>query len=645
MKNIEKELNNFINSRGSKVPDKDMIEEANKEPTATIMILFKVINKQLDKLTGEETFEKTKILFHYVKEIIENCDGINRRLLIRKLARLDEKIDRMKNENRKKFVNVKKAFKELKTAQEEIEQVEDKVVEENSKPYEFISYLINEIRDMNYLEHIFGKMPNLIHTKDRFGNTLFHNIIEKYMENIMRNNMEEKDYYSKIVTLILSQKDLSLKEQERRNTLEDIYRAIDKISIGKKNRKNNMEAIEWLKKLVESMKGLEERHPSVTSIASKYNIKVFFDDSIIEKAKLVKTPMGGEQTNREIVKDYVLTIDKENVKEIDDALSCKKLENGNYLLGVHIASILSYYPYDSDIVQEAIERNCSIYLPKRFQVDENTYQKAIPIFPYEFSADTASLIAGKNRFTRSYFFEIDKNGNIKNQRFVKSITKVDKNATHEEVNQVLKNGSDDKELERSVQALDEVTSILDKKYKTLDLYEQIKENTDDFSELRVKQEGAEKIVYKAMVLTGNKVAEFFAEKNYPCLYRVHKINEDNEKKIEEMIKDLTQTYGGENFKKLYQLVEGIYPKGWYQIEGGHDGLNLDHYCHCTSGLRRCADIIVEHSLEVCYDKEPTKEELEELRKEIIEKAELINEKQELMQWFVKDYKRTYQKRR
>lgn len=645
MKNIEKELNNFINSRGSKVSDKDMIEEANKEPTATIMLLFKVINKQLDKLTGEETFEKTKILFNYVKEIIENCDGINRKLLIRKLARLDEKIDRMKQENRKKFVNVKKAFKELKTAQEEIEIVEDKVVEENSKPYEFISYLINEIRDMNYLEHIFGKMPNLINTKDRFGNTLFHNVIEKYIGNILRNNKEEKEYYSKVIALILSQKGLALREQEKRNTLEDIYRTIDKISIGKKNRKNNMEAIEWLKKLVESMKGLEEKHPSITSIASKYNIEVFFDESMIEKAKLVKTPMSGEQKSREIVKDYVLTIDKENAKEIDDALSCKKLENGNYLLGVHIASILSYYPYESDIVQEAIERNRSIYLPKKFQVDENTYQKAIPIFPYEFSADTASLIEGKNRFTRSYFFEIDKSGNIKNQRFVKSITKVDKNATHEEVNQVLKDGSDNKELERSVQALDEVTSILDKKYKTLDLYEQIKENTDDYSELRVKQVGAEKIVYKAMVLTGNKVAEFFAKKNYPCLYRVHKINEDNEKKIEEMIKDLTQTYGGENFKKLYQLVEGIYPKGWYQIEGGHDGLNLDHYCHCTSGLRRSADIIVEHALEVCYDKEPTKEELEELRREIIEKAQAINEKQELMEWFIKDYKRAYQKRR
>ena len=97
-------------------------------------------------------------------------------------------------------------------------------------------------------------------------------------------------------------------------------------------------------------------------------------------------------------------------------------------------------------------------------------------------------------------------------------------------------------------------------------------------------------------------------------------------------------------QKLYQLLEGIYPKGWYDIAGSHVGLGLDHYCHCTSGLRRGADIVVEHALETCYDENPTIDEIEKLRLEIEGKATLINAKQNPIDWFVKDYRRSYRRR-
>ena len=187
----------------------------------------------------------------------------------------------------------------------------------------------------------------------------------------------------------------------------------------------------------------------------------------------------------------------------------------------------------------------------------------------------------------------------------------------------------------------DVTEILNNKYKSSELYEKIKENVSDTSELRVKKFGSENIVYQAMLLTGNRVAEFFAKNNLPLLYRVHYVNEENNRKLMAMIDNLNQTYKGNQFKNLYQLIDGIYPKGWYAEEGRHTGLDLDHYCHCTSVLRRAADIIVEHALEVCYDKKPTQEEIELLKEDIAKRVVEINSKQSPIEYFIKEYQKKH----
>ena len=350
-------------------------------------------------------------------------------------------------------------------------------------------------------------------------------------------------------------------------------------------------------------------------------------------------------TDRKQINDYIISIDSESASEIDDALSCVRLENGNYLLGVHIASVLSYFPYDSDIVRNAIERNQSIYLQKRYMLPDGTQSKTVPIFPYEFSANTGSLLSDTPKFARSYYYEIDPNGNVVNEVFYKSIIVNSKKTTYEDVNQTLKEGSDDKQFEETVRNLKVVTDMLAAKNKSAYIYEQIKENTEDYSDLRVKNSGAQNIVYQAMMLTGQRVAEFFASHNYPFIYRVHEVNEENAEKLEFLIESLNKTYGGQQFEKLYHILEGVYPKGWYDTKGRHSGLGLEHYCHCTSGLRRAADIVAEHALEVCYDKTPTEEELVELRKDIEEKIQIINDKQKPIEWFAKEYKKVNRRQR
>ena len=645
MKNIEKSFANFVKGKGPKVSEEEICDYASKNQNSAdelIDILFNVINSELDTYTGLESLNRVRELFRCINIVLNTNDNVNRKIVARRINKLDEKLDRLKLENKNKFKDKNNAYKELELIRDELEEVDYMTNESETKQYEFIDYLIEESKDVNCLEYTFKKVPNLVNVKDREEVSLFRNIVKKYIDSIENEEDEDTLYFSNLMSLILSQNSFNLTTQEKRKTLDLIYSAIDKMSIKKKLAKKNREKIEWLNTLVNSIKGEAKNETKLELIANKYNISIFFDESLIEKAKLVKV---NPSTDRMLFDDYIITIDKENSIEIDDALSCKKLDNGNYLLGVHIASVLGYFKYDSDIVEEAIARSKSIYLSNKYQNKDNDYHRTIPIFPYDFSAKTASLIQGSPKYARSYFFEIDKEGNVVDQSFQKTIITSNKKTTYKEVDKILNHGSNNKELEEVIFNLQEVSELLDRNYKGEVIYEKLKANVDDYSDLRVQRAGSEKLVYQTMLLTGNRVASAFYEKGYPCLYRVHEVNREDSKKLEAMIDNLTKTYGGYEYSKLYQLIDGLYPKGWYDIEGSHSGLGLDHHCHCTSELRRASDIVVEHALEVCFDKNPTDQELMALEEEINNKKVIINSKQDPIEWFVKDYKRSYQKHR
>lgn len=648
MKNIEKALTNFVSGKGQRVSNEALCNCAKKDSKSAdeiIDILFNVINKELDSVTGVESLDKVRELLKCVNMIMNNSDTVNRKIVARRTLKLTEKIDRIQIENKSKFLNVKKACEELEKTRIEVYKVALETEETESKSYDFMSCLIDTVKDIPSIEVTFKKAPSLVNVKDRKEITLFQNILIKYISSIESKNTEDVFYYNNLLNLMISQRSFDMKEKDKRKCLEIIYTEINKLSVTKKIQKKNKSNIENLKDLIDVVQGNDDKEQKIDDIASKHNIEVFFNPSIIESAKLIKGPKEGQMTGREEVKDYTITIDGEHALEIDDGLSCRRLENGNYLLGVHIASVLGYVDYDSDFVQNAISRNRSIYLPKKYQTIENDFNKVIPIFPYEFSAKTASLLEGEPRLTRSYYFEIDKYGNVVNEEFKKTITRVNKRLTYEDVDKLLKHPSQNKELNTTIKNLEIVTSKLEHKYKGTEIYEQIKENIDDFTNIRVKNVGSQKIVYQTMLLTGNRVANFFYQNNYPFLYRIHEVNDDNVRKIEKMVESLNKTYGGKQFKQLFEIISGLYPTGSYGMEGSHHGLKLNHYCHCTSELRRAADIVVEHCLEVCYDKEPTKEELEMLKEEIQHQEIDLNLKKDPIGLFIKDYKRAYQKRR
>ena len=645
MRNIEKSLVNFVKGKGPMISEEILCNHAAKDADETIDILFNVINQELETVTGLESLERVRELFKGISLILSTNDKVDRKKVARRINKLDERIDQIVLENRNKFYDVKRAVQELEAVRLELEGIDEQTVVKDTKQYDLINYLVDEKKDITYIEYTFNKMPGLVNAKDKEDVSLFRNVAKKYIKAIKDEDDEKALYFNNLISLILSQRSFNLTINEKRKTLELVYSTIDRLSVKKNYAKKNKTKIDWLNNLADIIKGDDSKDSRIEMLANKYNISVYFNEDILEKARLIKVTDKDKQT-RMLVDEYIITIDGDNAVEIDDALSCRRLPNGNYLLGVHIASVLGYFKYHEDIVSEALNRGRSIYLSNKYRNTENDYNRTIPLFPYEFSAKTGSLITGMPKLARSYFFEIDNTGNIVKETFQRTIIESNRQTTYKEIDKILKHGTKDKELQDVVFNLHDVAELLDKRYKSGDqVYENIKASTDDLSDLRVQRIGSEKIVYQSMLLTGNRVAEYFAGNDYPCLYRVHSVNQSDSKKLQALINNLTKTYGGEQYNKLYQLIEGIYPKGWYDIEGSHDGLGLDHYCHCTSALRRAADIVVEHALEVCYDNNPSDKDLVKLEEEVSKRKTEINNKQDPIEWFGKDYKRAYQKRR
>ena len=631
-----------------------VFDDYNLNTQSGIETIIDVLNDELPvEYKSNKNLENLECLFEELKTEILRTDELNKKLIKKKLVKLSLRIDRIITERKNYIYNLEY---EIPILESYIEQLDDILVElenkENSK-YELLAMLMDE-QQIDHLELAFNKYPGFVNIKNKDEESLFRVVINRYLDSALERDEESILFYSNLIALLQNQKSFNLSCSEKRECLEDIYKALNSVSYNKKKSKKYKDTIDWINHLLVIMepdiqkRGMtsKDKNMQMQRLTEKYDVNTVFNERIIESVEQIKTPLEVQDyPDRRVVDDYLITIDGSEAIEIDDGISCRKLKNGNYLLGVHIASVLGYFDYNSEIVQEAINRVHSIYLPKNYQEKDNDFNKVIPILPFAFSADKASLLPGDYKLARSYYFEIDKDGNVIHKSFEKTIIKSSKKATYSEINKVLEQGTKDEKLKNTIRDLSGLMTILEKKYQASLLYENIKRNKDDSTELKVNKIGAEKLVYYSMMIVGDEVAKFFFEKGYPCLFRTLEIDKNTTKQLETMINNVTSTYGGRVYDKLYQLISGIYPKAEYAKMGRHDGLELDHYCHITSELRRAADIVVEHALEICYDKVPTEEELIELEKEIDRVSALINNKSKKIDWFTNEYKTLTKTRR
>lgn len=313
----------------------------------------------------------------------------------------------------------------------------------------------------------------------------------------------------------------------------------------------------------------------------------------------------------------IYTIDGEDAKDLDDAISIDRTPEGNFLLGVHIADVSYYVPEGSALDKEAIYRGTSVYMLDR----------VIPMLPFELSNGICSLNAGEERFTISVIMEIDENGKVIASKVTKGIIKVKERMSYTNVQKIL-DGKDRKVLKRyeedieKFKQMEELAQILKERRKKngsldLDLPESKIILDEQGKAVEIKQypnSFANEIIEQFMLTANEEIAETFFNLKAPFIYRVHEVP-DLEKVAElnkflfdfgyqikvkndmvspkEFEKVLQEVKGKQEEKLISKLILRTLRLARYEDENkGHFGIASKYYCHFTSPIRRYPDLFI-----------------------------------------------------
>ena len=344
-----------------------------------------------------------------------------------------------------------------------------------------------------------------------------------------------------------------------------------------------------------------------------------------------------EIANRVDMRDVLtFTIDPEDAKDFDDAISIRKLENGNLEIGVHIADVSHYVREGSQLDMEAEKRATSVYLPDR----------VCPMLPEKLSNLLCSLRPNEDKLTFSTLFELDEKFNIKHYTIAKTIIHSNRRFTYEDAQKVLETGQGDyvEELQLLNKISKDIRAKRMKKGAIAFEKAEVKFKLDETGKplgvvLKIRKD-AHLLVEDFMLLANETVAKYGAKlrlgkKNLPFVYRVH--DKPDPVKLD-LFSNVAARFGynikfenprqaAEVFNTLLKKVEGrpeqnvletmairSMAKAEYTTDNiGHYGLAMEYYTHFTSPIRRYPDVLVHRLLSEILgdtDKRIDKEELE-----------------------------------
>lgn len=355
------------------------------------------------------------------------------------------------------------------------------------------------------------------------------------------------------------------------------------------------------------------------SVIREYNLPYEFPESVLEEVKNIPQKINENEikNRKDLRNEMIFTIDGEDAKDLDDAVSVKKLKSGEYELNVSIADVSFYVKEDSFIDREAILRGTSIYM----------FDRVIPMLPKELSNGICSLNEGEDRLTLTVTAKIDKNGKIISSDIVKGIINVTKRMNYTDVQKILDKNDEKvlKEYEKYIsnfELMAELANILKEKRAengclNLDIPESkiiMDKNGKAIDVKKYETTFAHEIIEQFMLTANEIVAERFYWLEAPFIYRVHE--DPDSDKIIELNKSLY------NFGyKIKGNKENIHPKVFadilekskekpeekiisnlilhtlkvakYENEcKGHFGLSSKYYCHFTSPIRRYPDLFI-----------------------------------------------------
>ena len=618
-RNTKTMIQNYLNGTEKTSIHKLVYQKGIENPNEVMIIIFDIINDQLNQFDGTESLDRVINLLKSLSTLVENYNTIDRKLLNRKINKLKQKIDTLESE--KTFLNNKKANNSLDRLMDAATKIEIDTQELENKPYLFIRYLIKKIKNIKYIEYSFKKLDTLVNAKDKDDNSLIFNLIKKYIECLEEDNINDYQYYHHLINLVMSQKKFDLKDSEKNKCLSLLYRKLYEIS-GIKNQRR-VEKQEKINELIKKIEGEETKKTKAEDIIKKYNISIQFPSNIMDELKLVDYKINDK--NRPIVEEYIITADTKNSNILDDGISCRKLENGNFLIGTHGISVLGYLSYNSSIIQEALQRGENFRIPN-YRNKDFLSSSIVTILPKELN-NSLSLLPNEYRYARSYFFEISKDGEIVDEKFLKTIIKSNKRFSYTDLDEILKTSNlNDSELQELVTNLKQVSIILKRKYNKANKYKDLKNKNLTILDDDTRFQSAQ-IIANTSILTGESVAKYMRKNNIPCSYRVQNFNEEDVEKIKKMTESLNRTHGGKKFQVISKLFEGLYPNSYYALEGPHQGLGLEGFVQVNSESRRGNDILVDYCMEIGMDKNPTDKELYALEQEVQKRINEFNEKQ------------------
>ena len=406
----------------------------------------------------------------------------------------------------------------------------------------------------------------------------------------------------------------------------DIFIPKEQFNGAKTNMKVLVEITQWPEKnrsaegkIVQVIGKKDAPGVDILSIIMGHDLPQGFPADVLMYAEaLPETIAVSEIEKRRDLRDMLMiTIDGEDAKDLDDAVSVQKLENGNYLLGVHIADVGHYVKEDSVLDKEALERATSVYLVDR----------VIPMLPQKLSNGICSLNAGEDRLAMTCMMEINSQGVVVSHDIFESVIHVNYRMTYQNVTKILLNQDEAlcgkyHEILSMLQEMAQLQMILEKKRKlrgAIEFYapesKVILDKKGHPIRIEWREQGvADKIIEEFMLCANETVAEHFFWMEVPFLYRVHE-----EPKMEDVldVNKFLQAFGY-NIKglsnhvhaKAYQnVVEQVAGKpeemmintvmlrsmqhARYDVEAlGHFGLAAQYYSHFTSPIRRYPDLAI-----------------------------------------------------
>ena len=411
----------------------------------------------------------------------------------------------------------------------------------------------------------------------------------------------------------------------------DIFVSKDNVNHAKNKDKVVVEIINYGAKgsnpegrIIEVIGNIKRPGAAIYCIARAYNLRMDFDSDQLSDALKLNNPykLKNEIEYRKDFRDlYTITIDGEDAKDLDDAITVEATAKG-FRLGVHIADVSHYVNEGSILDNEAKLRGTSVYLPDR----------VIPMLPKDLSNGICSLNAGEDRLTLSCIMDVDSNGNMLSGEVVESVINVNKRCSYTEVQEYFDKKID---FDGELKELLDNALILSEKFKEKRLERGLVDFDFPESKITLDKRGravsivpyerndATMLIENFMLLANETVAETYFWMDMPFLYRVHE-NPDEEKikKLVALLHGLGYSMKGKtihskDLQKVLSNFQGRPEEAFvsrfvlrsmkqakYSVESlGHFGLAVKYYSHFTSPIRRYPDLQIHRIIkEIIHNK-------------------------------------------